>query len=271
MSDRQTLAGFYIGDIYRRYYGHGNPPTTAHGRNSLGQSKLRVNSRQLLMFTAEKLSENEWCTIENEVESLPYELRSAVLDLCVLNEPINSRLYAEMCRFLDRIADISEPDWARHHAPKVTFPKPGPILRKRQSRPRMVITVGDGTFMYNPVIPAITFAAEYNMPLLIVICNNKKYAIMETLHNRFYPKGTVRTEKDWRTRHTDKDTDRTAKAFFVPVSEIRDINYDLSLNRYKETVYKEEKHDPPEIILARMKSLNEEIASDLTKLKEMLG
>jgi hypothetical protein len=76
------------------------------------------------MFTAKKLSENEWRTIKNEVELLPYELRGAVLDLCVLNEPINSRLYAEMCRFLDRIADISEPDWARHHAPKVTFPKP---------------------------------------------------------------------------------------------------------------------------------------------------
>ena len=38
----------------------------------------------------------------------------------------------------------------------------------------------------------------------------------------------------WRARDPKKDTDRTAKAFFVPAKEIREANYDLSLSRYQE-------------------------------------
>ena len=44
----------------------------------------------------------------------------------------------------------------------------------------------------------------------------------------------------WRARDPAKDTDRTGKAFFVTAVEIRKANYDLSLSRYKETVYEEE-------------------------------
>jgi type I restriction enzyme M protein len=75
----------------------------------------------------------------------------------------------------------------------------------------------------------------------------------------------------WQARNPKKDTDRTAKAFFVPAAEIRASHYDLSLNRYKERVHQEEEYDPPGVILDRMKALNEEIASDLAELEEMLG
>jgi type I restriction enzyme M protein len=59
----------------------------------------------------------------------------------------------------------------------------------------------------------------------------------------------------WRARDATKDTNRTAKAFFVPVQEIREANYDLSLSRYKETTYKEEDYDPPQVILARITAI----------------
>ncbi len=123
LSDRQTLAGFYIGDIYRQYYDQKDPPKTPHGCNSLDKIKLRLSSRQSLVFSAEKISEKEWRTIQNEVEALPQKLRSAVLDLCVLNEPINPTIYPEMRVFLDRIARVCEADWARYQAPELTFPK----------------------------------------------------------------------------------------------------------------------------------------------------
>ena len=123
LSDRQTLAGFYIGDIYRRYYGQKNSPKTPHGSNSLDKIELRLSSRQPLLFSAEKMIEKEWRTIENEVEALPQKLRSAVLDLCVLNEPINPMIYPEVRHFLDCTAHICEPDWARYQAPELTFPK----------------------------------------------------------------------------------------------------------------------------------------------------
>ncbi|TIR49114.1 MAG: SAM-dependent DNA methyltransferase [Mesorhizobium sp.] len=74
----------------------------------------------------------------------------------------------------------------------------------------------------------------------------------------------------WRAHNPNHDIDRTAKAFVVPVQEIRESNYDLALNRYKKTVYKEEEYDPPQVLLQRLKALNDDIASDLADLEEML-
>lgn len=75
----------------------------------------------------------------------------------------------------------------------------------------------------------------------------------------------------WRARDAAKDTARTSKAFFVSAAEIKESGYDLSLSRYKERVYEEEDYDPPQMILGRMKALNDEIADDLAELEEMLG
>ena len=74
----------------------------------------------------------------------------------------------------------------------------------------------------------------------------------------------------WRVRDPLRDAVRTDKAFFVTPGEIREADYDLSLNRYKEAIYEEEDYDPPRIILGRMKTLNEEITVELTELEEML-
>ncbi|MBF0423862.1 MAG: N-6 DNA methylase, partial [Magnetococcales bacterium] len=78
--------------------------------------------------------------------------------------------------------------------------------------------------------------------------------------------------KQWKTRDPKKLTDRTVKAFFVPAAEIRgDGKYDLSINRYKETVYKEERYDPPGEILDRMMELERAIMADLEELRGMVG
>ena len=74
----------------------------------------------------------------------------------------------------------------------------------------------------------------------------------------------------WAARDAGKDTDRTKKAFFVPADEIRDNKFDLSINRYKETVYEAEEYDPPKVILGRMKALEKEILADLEELEGML-
>jgi acetolactate synthase I/II/III large subunit len=76
----------------------------------------------------------------------------------------------------------------------------------------VVMTIGDGTFLYNPVIPALTVSDEYELPLLIIVCNNKKYAIMEQLHNRFYPKGTAITAKDYYGVHINNSRYEQAAA-----------------------------------------------------------
>ncbi|MGE5475157.1 MAG: type I restriction-modification system subunit M [Bacteroidales bacterium] len=75
----------------------------------------------------------------------------------------------------------------------------------------------------------------------------------------------------WKSRDPAKDTDRTAKAFFVPAKDIRAQKYDLSLSRYRETVHVEEEFDPPKLILDHMKVLHADIAKDMAELEEMLG
>ncbi|WP_318557052.1 N-6 DNA methylase [Geobacter anodireducens] len=75
----------------------------------------------------------------------------------------------------------------------------------------------------------------------------------------------------WKGKDPQKDTDRTAKAFFVKTEEIREKNYDLSLNRYKETVYEEVQYEPPREILKKLKALENEIMRDLDELEGMLG
>ena len=75
----------------------------------------------------------------------------------------------------------------------------------------------------------------------------------------------------WRKRDPKKDTDRTAKHFFVTADEIQKNKYDLSINRYKEVVYEEEGYDPPDVILGRMMELEKEIMADMEELGGMLG
>jgi len=75
----------------------------------------------------------------------------------------------------------------------------------------------------------------------------------------------------WRARDGKTDTDRTAKAFFVPVVEIRENKYDLSINRYKEVPYVAPKYDPPATILDRLEKLEKAILVDIVTLKGMVG
>jgi type I restriction enzyme M protein len=63
---------------------------------------------------------------------------------------------------------------------------------------------------------------------------------------------------------------RTAQSFCVPKAEIAAHGYDLSLNRYKEVVYEEVDHVPPQQILATLAELEAKIQQGMKELKEML-
>lgn len=58
----------------------------------------------------------------------------------------------------------------------------------------------------------------------------------------------------YHARDAATDTDRTAKFFMVPRSEIADEknNYDLSLSRYKQDVFEDVHYDAPGVILGRL-------------------
>jgi thiamine pyrophosphate-dependent acetolactate synthase large subunit-like protein len=55
---------------------------------------------------------------------------------------------------------------------------------------RQVVTlIGDGAFLYNPVLGSLGAARDYKLPTLAVIFNNKKYAAMQGMHQKMYPDG----------------------------------------------------------------------------------
>jgi type I restriction enzyme M protein len=75
----------------------------------------------------------------------------------------------------------------------------------------------------------------------------------------------------WSDRATTEcERPRSAQSFCVPKAEIAEKNYDLSLNRYKEVVYEEVNHDPPQKILADLKALENEIIQGIEELEGLL-
>ncbi len=90
----------------------------------------------------------------------------------------------------------------------------------------------------------------------------------------------------YHARNAATDTDRTAKCFTVPRTEIADEknNYDLSLSRYKQDVFEEVHYEAPGVILDRLiqaevgevdeadlAKVQSGIVRELLKLKEMVG
>ncbi|WP_171112858.1 MULTISPECIES: thiamine pyrophosphate-dependent enzyme [Streptomyces] len=61
----------------------------------------------------------------------------------------------------------------------------------------VVLTIGDGAFTYNPVIPSYDASKAYELPLLIVVFNNRVYKSMNLNHRRFYPEGAAAETGEW--------------------------------------------------------------------------
>ena len=74
----------------------------------------------------------------------------------------------------------------------------------------------------------------------------------------------------WRQRGAQKATDLTTKHFMGPVKDIVAKDYDLSINRDKETRHEEVAHEPPKKIIARLRAPATAIAKDLKELEAML-
>jgi len=74
----------------------------------------------------------------------------------------------------------------------------------------------------------------------------------------------------WQQQSNESERKRTEQSFYVPVSEITSNDYDLSINRYKEVVYEEIKYDEPQVILKRIKELQQAMDKGIADLEAML-
>ena len=104
---------------------------------------------------------------------------------------------------LRRRDDPARPDAAPapalHHPaellPRLWRARPGPRHRARRqacgAEAAGRLLIGDGGFLYNPVIQALGASKEHNLPILIVIFNNKGYMAMQKGHVHHYPDGAA--------------------------------------------------------------------------------
>lgn len=75
-----------------------------------------------------------------------------------------------------------------------------------------------------------------------------------------------------RFKNLEAEADRSRKeqSFFVPVQDIIDNDYDLSINKYKEVEREKVEYEPVKDILARLQQTEGEYAKGFEKLKGML-
>ncbi len=71
-------------------------------------------------------------------------------------------------------------------------------------------------------------------------------------------------------RDKEESRARTEKSFFVPKEEIVGNEYDLSINKYKQTEYKAVEYAPTSVILAELREMEKEIEAGLKELEGML-
>ena len=68
----------------------------------------------------------------------------------------------------------------------------------------------------------------------------------------------------------EADRERTDKSFFVPVSEIVANDYDLSINKYKKSVYEAVQYRSTVEIMTNLHSLQMKISEELEELNSLL-
>lgn len=66
------------------------------------------------------------------------------------------------------------------------------------------------------------------------------------------------------------DRKRTEQSFFVSKNEIKENDYDLSINRYKEIEYDEVEYEEPKVILDKIKKLEVSIKKITTEIEELI-
>ena len=69
----------------------------------------------------------------------------------------------------------------------------------------------------------------------------------------------------------EKDRKRTEKSFLVPKQEIVDKEYDLSINKYKETEYVAAEYPPTSEIMKNLRDLETQINQEMDELEKLLN
>lgn len=69
----------------------------------------------------------------------------------------------------------------------------------------------------------------------------------------------------------EQSRERTEQSFFVSKQEIADNDYDLSINKYKKTIYVPVEYPPSSEILDEIERLESQVQTELVELRKLLG
>lgn len=72
-------------------------------------------------------------------------------------------------------------------------------------------------------------------------------------------------------RDKEAERKRTEQSFFVSKDEIVNNDYDLSINKYKEVEYVPVEYEPTEVILGKIKDIENEIQKEISELELLLN
>ena len=76
--------------------------------------------------------------------------------------------------------------------------------------------------------------------------------------------------KRFKNREEEMERRRTEKSFMVPVEELKENDYDLSINKYKEIEYDEVEYEEPLEIIKKIEIIEQEIVQGIDKLKDLI-
>ncbi len=81
---------------------------------------------------------------------------------------------------------------------------------------------------------------------------------------------TIFPTSSFKNRDKEGERQRTEQSFMVSFDEIKQNDWDLSINRYKEVVYEQMEYDSPAKIITEIEQLDKERGEALQMLKELL-
>ena len=76
--------------------------------------------------------------------------------------------------------------------------------------------------------------------------------------------------ENYKEKLKDEVVERTKQHFYVPVTEIKENDFDLSLNRYKDFMYQEEEYAPPKELLDKLLKLEKDIFKGMQELNKLV-
>jgi acetolactate synthase-1/2/3 large subunit len=59
----------------------------------------------------------------------------------------------------------------------------------------VVLFIGDGSFLYNPIVQALGASKAHKLPIVIVVCDNRRYEAMRKGHVLYYAGGAAETSR----------------------------------------------------------------------------